>query len=59
MAELDPVCGMMVEPQKAAGTSEYQGKTYYFCSRGCKVVFDRDPEKYLRIPPEQKGMHKH
>jgi P-type Cu+ transporter len=26
----DPVCGMQVDPQKAAGTSEYEGKTYYF-----------------------------
>ncbi len=56
MAEVDPVCGMMVEPQKAAATSAYKGKTYYFCSRGCKVVFDRDPEKYLNMPADQKGM---
>ncbi len=59
MAELDPVCGMMVEPQKAAGKSEYKGKTYYFCSRGCKVAFDRDPDKYLNTPPEKKGMGGH
>jgi hypothetical protein len=31
--EKDPVCGMQVDPQKAVGTSEHQGKTYYFCSR--------------------------
>ncbi|WP_367079317.1 YHS domain-containing protein, partial [Luteitalea sp.] len=30
----DPVCGMTVEPAKAAATSEYQGQTYYFCSAG-------------------------
>lgn len=59
MAELDPVCGMMVEPKKAAATSEYKGKTYYFCSRGCKVAFDRDPEKYLNMPPEKRGMSGH
>jgi hypothetical protein len=29
-------------------TSEYKGKTYYFCAKGCKVAFDKDPEKYLR-----------
>ena len=28
----DPVCGMMVDPQKAAGKVEHAGKTYYFCS---------------------------
>ena len=59
MAEQDPVCGMMVEPLKAAATSVYNGKTYYFCSRGCKVVFDRDPDKYLNMPADKKGMHAH
>ena len=44
----DPVCGMMIDPKMAAATSEYKGKTYYFCARGCKASFDRDPEKYLR-----------
>ena len=37
--EKDPVCGMQVDPQKAAGTSEYQGKTYYFCAPGCRKAF--------------------
>src|ERR1044071_1163946 len=46
--ERDVVCGMMVEPAKAAGTSEYQGTTYYFCGRGCKAKFDADPERYLK-----------
>src|SRR4029077_4066041 len=27
----DPVCGMIVDPQKAVGKSEHAGKTYYFC----------------------------
>ena len=43
----DPVCDMDVTPETAAGTSEYQGTTYYFCSSGCKRSFDKDPEKYL------------
>ncbi|MEP6896659.1 MAG: YHS domain-containing protein [Chloroflexota bacterium] len=45
--EIDPVCGMEVDPSEAAGTSEYKGKTYYFCAPGCKKDFDKDPEKYL------------
>jgi YHS domain-containing protein len=45
--EKDPVCGMDVDPQQAAGTSEYKGKTYYFCSTGCKRAFDKDPEQYV------------
>lgn len=43
----DPVCGMDVTPESAAGTSEYQGQTYYFCSPGCKSSFDRNPERYI------------
>ena len=42
----DPVCDMDVTPETAAGTSEYNGTTYYFCSPGCKRSFDKDPEKY-------------
>lgn len=43
----DPVCNMDVEEKKAAAKSEYKGIIYYFCSRGCKEKFDKDPEKYL------------
>ncbi len=43
----DLVCGMMIDPATAAGTSEYKGATYYFCAGGCKVDFDKDQEKYL------------
>ena len=42
----DPVCGMQVSEQAPAGKSEYQGKTYYFCSPACKSKFDKNPEKY-------------
>jgi YHS domain-containing protein len=45
---IDPVCKMQVDESKAAGTSEYNGKTYYFCAPGCKRKFDADPEKYLK-----------
>jgi YHS domain-containing protein len=44
---IDPVCGMEVDEASAAGQSEYQGTTYYFCSPGCKRAFDKEPEKYL------------
>ena len=43
----DPVCHMDITIESAAGTSEYEGKTYYFCSRGCKVDFDADPAAVL------------
>lgn len=44
----DPICGMQVDPEKAAGTSVYQGRTYYFCSIRCKERFDRDPGAYTQ-----------
>jgi len=52
---VDPVCGMTVDPQRAAGSSEYKGKTYHFCSKGCVAKFEADPEKYLHpgAKPEQ------
>ncbi len=46
--EKDVVCGMQVDPGKAAGSSEYQGRTYYFCSAGCKRKFDQEPERYAK-----------
>jgi Cu+-exporting ATPase len=51
----DPVCGMEIDPATAAGTSEYNGQTYYFCSVGCKKSFDKEPEKYLA--QDQHGHH--
>lgn len=45
--ETDPVCKMQVEPEKAAGKSEYEGKSYYFCSPGCKKRFDANPAEYV------------
>ncbi|MEQ1473978.1 MAG: YHS domain-containing protein [Candidatus Acidiferrum sp.] len=44
--EKDVICGMQVDPKKAAGQSESQGKTYYFCSLGCKRKFDSNPAQY-------------
>jgi Cu+-exporting ATPase len=56
---IDPVCGMTVDEKKAAATSTYKGTTYYFCSRGCKVQFDKNPEKFLTAKPGEHGMMKH
>lgn len=47
MTHIDPVCGMQVNQQNAAGRSAHQGKTFYFCSADCKKQFDQDPEPYV------------
>jgi Cu+-exporting ATPase len=46
--EPDVVCGMQVDPAKAAGTSQFNGKTYYFCSTSCKAKFDANPSQYAK-----------
>ena len=46
--EKDVVCGMQVDPAKSAGTSEYNGKTYYFCAPICKKKFDANPSLYVK-----------
>ncbi len=46
--ERDPVCGMMVDPEKAAATAEHAGKSYYFCCKGCADKFRAGPERYLK-----------
>src|SRR6266513_1567435 len=43
----DPVCGMTVAPEKAAGKVEHAGKTYYFCSKRCAERFSGEPKKFL------------
>ena len=51
--EIDPVCGMTVQPATAAGSYEYGGKKYYFCATRCVEKFRDDPEYYL-LPPGQR-----
>ena len=47
MTNVDPVCHMTVDPDRAAGQYEYKGETYYFCSTHCLHKFREDPEKFL------------
>ena len=53
VAQIDPVCGMTVDPEHAAGSVEYQGKTYYFCSTHCVHKFRENPEAFLNGPAAQ------
>ena len=52
--QIDPVCGMTVDPAKAAATVEQDGARYFFCSQGCAAKFRAEPGKYLekqKVPP--------
>jgi Cu+-exporting ATPase len=47
---IDPICGMTVDPEKAAGSSVHEGETFYFCSKHCKAKFDADPHRWIEPP---------
>lgn len=43
-----PVCSTALGEKKVAAASRYKGETYYFCANTCKLIFDKEPEKYVR-----------
>lgn len=49
---IDPVCGMMVDPQTAANRHTYNERPYYFCSERCRAAFAANPSQYLKSEPE-------
>ena len=51
--EVDVVCGMAVDPDKAgiAGyLQEYAGRVWYFCSTNCQQTFHLSPGPYTQKP---------
>lgn len=48
----DPVCHMDINPATAAGRTEHEGREYFFCSPGCKLDFDNDPEAVIKAEAE-------
>jgi len=44
---VDPVCGMTITPEDAAGQLEYGGRTYYFCAESCLERFRATPDAFL------------
>jgi len=56
---IDPVCKMEIDPKTAAGKSDFNGQTYYFCSMGCKREFDKDPGRFIGKNAESSSGHQH
>ncbi|MDE3056787.1 MAG: YHS domain-containing protein [Bacteroidota bacterium] len=54
----DVVCGMHIDETKATEKSEYNGKTYCFCSSSCKSAFEKEPKKYAERK-ESGSEHQH
>ena len=44
---VDPVCKSKLEEEKAAHSSEHEGKKVYFCSPECKETFEKNPLEYM------------
>jgi Cu+-exporting ATPase len=47
---IDPVCGMTIDPEQAAGHVVFEGATYYFCSESCLQKFRDEPARYVPGP---------
>lgn len=56
--QIDPVCGMHVEPDTAAAKVCYNGQQIFFCAEGCKKAFEANPENYLKTGHKRKGIWK-
>ena len=55
----DPVCGMVIQPAKAAGRLDYLGQSYYFCNPRCQETFSAEPERYARAAPAPRRNREH
>ncbi len=52
----DPVCGMTVDPDAGKPSLQYRGRTFHFCSNGCRTKFEAAPENYLTVKDPVCGM---
>jgi P-type Cu+ transporter len=52
----DPVCGMIVDPNRSAATVDFRGTKYYFCAPRCSVRFRASPDYFLSKPIEERKM---
>jgi len=44
----DPVCGMELGEKTIRYMTEFEGKTYYFCSHRCMSMFKENPKGYIK-----------
>jgi uncharacterized protein len=55
----DPVCGMTVDRHAGKPTATFRGRTYWFCSEGCKAKFEAEPERYVDATGRQAAPLQH
>ena len=46
---INPVCNVPVQKSTAKHVINYKEKDYYFCCDGCKVSFEKTPDKYALV----------
>lgn len=56
---IDPVCGISVDPSRAAARTVHDDTTYYFCAAGCQKAFEATPDRYLGRPAADHGPSHH
>lgn len=54
---INPVCGVPVDMKHPKHVMQYGEESVYFCCDGCKIKFEKDPDKYMKaraegLPPE-------
>ncbi len=49
----DPVCGMMVDPEKATAKENLEGREFHFCGKGCAAKFRENPQRFLAAEKPQ------
>jgi P-type Cu+ transporter len=54
----DPICGMTVDEQTAAGTVVHNGTPYYFCSSACQQTFQANPGASVQLAMPDAGTPK-
>src|SRR6516162_734936 len=47
--EIDPVCGMTIDPTTSSRHHTHGGRLYHFCSARCQTKFAEQPEKFLSL----------
>jgi YHS domain-containing protein len=45
LTEIDPVCGMEVDPRRAQSAT-HDEEVFYFCSDRCRTKFVLEPDRY-------------
>jgi YHS domain-containing protein len=56
-AQIDPVCGMTVNPADRPDLHlEHEGRTYWFCGKGCLLEFRDAPGTFTAPGYQPQGM---